>query len=67
MNEAKKKANKKWDNQNMTVIGCKVTKNKAQAFKDACSVQGLVPNRVLMEAIDCVIAKALLLNYNEEG
>ena len=58
MTEAQKKANKKWDSQNMTVLGCKVTKDKAQAFKDACAALGSVPNRVLMEIIDKTIAEA---------
>ena len=65
MTEAQKKANKKWDSQNMTVIGCKVTKEKAQAFKDACMILGVVPNRVLMGLIDHTIAEAL--NENERG
>ena len=59
MTEAQKKANKKWDSRNMTVIGCKVTKEKAQAFKDACFILGVVPNRILMGLIDHTIAEAV--------
>ena len=63
MTEAQKKANKKWDSQNMTVLGCKVTKDKAQAFKDACAALGVVPNRILMKAIEDIIAKADMVRY----
>ena len=58
MDEARKRANQKWDRQNMTVIGCKVTKEKAQAFKEACAALGTIPNRVLMDLIDQTIKKA---------
>ena len=58
MDEARKRANQKWDRQNMTVIGCKVTKEKAQAFREACEALGAVPNRVLMDLIDQTIKKA---------
>jgi len=58
MTEAQKKANKKWDSQNMTVLGCKVTKDKAKAFRDACAALGVIPNQILKEVIDRTIAEA---------
>lgn len=58
MDEARKRANKKWDKENMTVIGCKVTKEKAQAFKNACAALGLVPNQILKKTIEDTIKKA---------
>ena len=58
MDEARKRANKKWDKENMTVIGCKVTKEKAQAFKNACAALGEVPNQILKKTIEDTIKKA---------
>lgn len=64
MDEARKRANQKWDRQNMTVIGCKVTKEKAQAFREACAALGAVPNRLLMQVITETIEKAEQMGYN---
>ena len=58
VNESKKKANAKWDKQNMTTVGCKVTKEKAAQFKAACEKLGIVPNQVFLQAINTVIEKA---------
>ena len=58
MTEARKKANVKWDKENMTVVGCRITKTKAQEFKDACAALGVVPNQVIKQAIEETIKKA---------
>ena len=58
MNEARKRANVKWDKENMTTLACRVTKVRAQAFKDACAALGTLPSRVFQEAIDRTIKKA---------
>ena len=58
MDEARKRANKKWDKENMTIIGCRVTKAKAQEFKAACAALGLVPNQILKQTIEETIKKA---------
>ena len=34
--EARKRANAKWDKENMTIIGCKVKKDYAARFRAAC-------------------------------
>ena len=64
MNEARKKANIKWDKENMTSVTCKLRKEKATAFKEACVVLGLVPNQILMKAIEKTIADAESIKYN---
>ncbi len=51
-------AQKKWDRENMTVVGCRITKAKAQEFKEACAALGLVPNQVIRQAIEETIKKA---------
>ena len=51
-------AQKKWDKANMTVVGCRITKTKAQEFKDACAALGIVPNQVIKQAIEETIKKA---------
>lgn len=52
LSESKRKANNKWDAANMTVLGCKVRKDKAEAFKAACKRNGTSPNAVFSAAIE---------------
>lgn len=52
LTEAKRRANNKWDAANMTVLGCKVRKDKAEAFKTACKSAGTTPNAVFTAAMD---------------
>lgn len=58
LTQAQKDARKKWDKQNMTQITCRLTKKKATLFKEACQEIGIVPNRVLLNAIDRTIEEA---------
>ena len=55
VSESRKKANTKWDKEHMTIVACRVTKDKAQKFKDACEKIGTVPNQVLLKAVDDTI------------
>ena len=53
--DAHKKASQKWDKENMTVLGCKVKKDQAAAFKEYCAGQGKTSNTVLKEyVLDCI-------------
>ena len=52
LTEAKRKANNKYIAANMTVLGCKVRKDKAEKFKAACKEAGTTPNAVFTGAID---------------
>lgn len=58
VNDARKRANAKWDKENMTTLGCRVTKTKAMQFKQACQQLGIVPNAVLLQAVEQTIERA---------
>ena len=58
VSEAQKAASAKWNKENMTVLGCKVTKKKADEFREACKKLELVPNQVFRQTIDQVIENA---------
>ena len=51
VSDARKAANRKWDAANMTQLGCKLRRNKADAFKAACAEDGTTVNAVLLQAI----------------
>ena len=48
----KKKANGKWDKAHMRVLGCKVRKDFAAQFREACTAAGTTPNAVLKQAAE---------------
>lgn len=50
--EAKRRADRKWTNANITNLSCKVRKNRAEAFKAACYANGTTPNAVLVSAMN---------------
>lgn len=47
VSNAKKKANAKWDNENMATLACKVKKEQAERFRLHCSAMGETVNAVL--------------------
>ncbi len=51
ISEAKRKANAKWDSENMATLACKVKKTQAAKFKDFCEGQGKTSNTVLREYV----------------
>lgn len=58
VSEAQKAAIAKWSKNNMTSLGCRVTKAKAAKFKEACQKLGLVPNQVILKAVNDTIERA---------
>lgn len=58
VSEARKAANARWDRENMTTVGCRITKVKAFEFKMACLALGTRPNQVFMKAIAETIEEA---------
>ena len=52
--EARKRANAKWDKENMIVLACKVKRETAEQFKAACAEQGTTTNAVLQRAVRAV-------------
>lgn len=57
ISDSKKTANAKWDAAHMTNIACRVTREKAQQFREACRSQGTNPNAVLLAYINRFIEK----------
>ena len=55
--ENQKRYRNKWDAENMTVLGCKVRKEKAAQFKAACKEVGTTPNAVFISAINDFLGK----------
>ena len=51
VDETQRKARNKWDAANMTVLGCKIRKDRAEEFKTACKEAGTTPNSVFSNAI----------------
>lgn len=51
VSEAKKKANAKWDSENMATLACKVKRAQAEAFKVYCEIQGRTSNAVLRDYV----------------
>ena len=45
LSDAKKKANAKWDKAHMMILGCKVRKDFAAQFREACTAAGTTPQR----------------------
>jgi hypothetical protein len=55
--EARKRANAKWDKENMVVLACKVKRETAEQFKAACAAQGTTSNAVLQQAVKAFLDK----------
>ena len=55
VSDAKKKANAKWDKENMAVVACKVKKEQAEQFKIYCSGIGKTSNAALRDyVLSCI-------------
>lgn len=57
--EARKRANAKWDKENMVVLACKVKRETAEQFKAACAAQGTTSNAVLQQAVKAYLNEHL--------
>ena len=56
--KSRKKANAKWDAENMTTLGCRVKKDQAEKFKTYCAEIGKTSNAVLRDyVLDCIEEK----------
>ena len=51
VSEAQKKASNKYNKEHMATLGCKVTKEQAQAFKNHCKSRGSTTNKVLRDFV----------------
>ena len=52
ISEAKKRANNKYNLAHYKIVGCKIKKEDAQAFKEECKKRNTTPNEVLKNAIN---------------
>lgn len=62
LTEKQKKSRNKWDAANMTVLGCKVRRDRAEQFKAACKKNGTSPNAIFMAAME-----KFMEEYGEAG
>lgn len=52
---AKRAGNNKWDKENMKVLSCKVRRELAEDFQEACRRAGTTPNAVFRQAMEKLI------------
>lgn len=52
LTEARKRANKKWNSENLTSFTVKLNKEKTEKFRAAAAAAGTTPTTVIKEAID---------------
>ncbi len=52
LTDAQRRANNKYIAQHMTVLGCKVRKEDADAFRAACAARGTTVNAVFRRAME---------------
>lgn len=65
VSDAKKKANAKWDSENMATLACKVKKTQAEKFKNFCEKQGKTSNATLREYVLGCIGEGKRNNEND--
>lgn len=65
--KAKRAANDKWDSANMTKLGCKIRKDKAEEFKAACKLAGTTPNAVFRAAAEDLIEQVKAGHFPAPG
>ncbi len=51
LSEARKKANKKWDSENLATFTIKIRKDKADLFRQAAAADGKTPGEILRKCI----------------
>lgn len=52
LTDAQRRANDKWDRKNRTMLGCKMYRDKADAFRAACKDAGTTPNAIFTAAAE---------------
>ena len=52
ISEARKRANKKWNSENLTSFTVKLNKEKTERFRAAAAAAGTTPTTVLKDAIE---------------
>lgn len=67
VSDAKKKANAKWDSENMATLACKTKKEQAEKFKSYCTAIGKTSNAVLRDYVLGCIGEAMGENPPEDA
>ena len=68
LTDAKRKANNKYIKENMTTLGCKIRRDKADVFKQVCEDHGDTMNAIFTRAIDEYLeGKGIVWNPPEKG
>lgn len=57
VSEARKRANKKWDAENMTNLSVKVRREYAERIRAAAAAAGTTPGAVMRRALDQLVAE----------
>lgn len=55
LSESRKKANAKWDKDNMTIVACKVRKDYAERIKAAAARNGETVNAIIKRSLDAYL------------
>lgn len=59
--DAQRRAENKYAAKNLTVVGCKVTKEEAEEFSRACEMRGTTKNAVLRQAIKLFVEETFMV------
>lgn len=57
LSEARKKANQKWDKENMTTIAARVKRDKAERYRQHAQSQGKSLNALIIDLLEQDIAE----------
>lgn len=55
--KAKRASNDKWDRENMTILGCKVRKDYADAVRALAAARGDSVNAIIKRALDAYMTE----------
>lgn len=55
--ESQKQARNRWDAENMKVLGCKMRRDRAEAFQALCKLNSTSPNAVFQAAAEAFLAE----------
>lgn len=67
LTDAQRRASNKYNLAHYTVVGCKIRKEEAEAFKQACKDRGTSPNEVFRQAIERFMEDGYGISSTEES
>lgn len=66
ISEAHKRANQKWDKENMMTLGVRLKKKDAMAFKEYAASQGRTANAILKDYVFSILYPEAAENAGEQ-